>query len=196
MTFSYNRRAIIFAIATYLAAFVSWQWGGIGGEGAVELFIFYAVLIIHSFFSLSFLDKIMPDSGALEHTIDIVLFLFYLGMPFSLNNAPIFVLICISMFALATLKYILLSKQFGQFRINLREKIRANCLGIFLLLIVLAGIIGGYRLLALRTLVLMYIAATIYYLFIHRIYQEEGTGNIIHPVTTRGPRVDARGGTE
>ena len=189
MTLSVNRRAIIFAIATYFAAFISWRWGGLGGGGAVELFIFYTVLIIHSSFSLSFLDKIMPDSGVLEQTIDIVLFLFYLGMPFSLNNAPIFVLLCILMFTLATLKYILLSKQFGQFRINLREKIRANCLGISLLLIVLAGVIGGYRLLALRTLVLTYIAATIYYLFIHQIYKEEGTGSIIHPVTARRPQV-------
>ncbi|OHA01348.1 MAG: hypothetical protein A3H71_03680 [Candidatus Sungbacteria bacterium RIFCSPLOWO2_02_FULL_48_13b] len=189
MTLSVNRRAIIFVVATCFAGFASWWWGGLGGEGAVELFIFYAVLIIHSFFSLSFLDKIMPDSGVLEQTIDIILFLFYLGMAFSFNMASIFIFLGISMFTLATLKYILLSKQFGQFRINLREKIRANCLGISLLLIVLAGVIGGYRLLALRTLVLTYIAATIYYLFIHQIYKEEGTGSIIHPVTARRPQV-------
>jgi len=115
----------------------------------------------------------MPDPSGASQKMDLILFLFYLGMPFSFNNAPIFISLCLSMFVLATIKYILLLKHYRQFRASLIEKIRANCLGIGLLLIALAGVFAGYAPSTLRALVLAYATASVYYLLINPNYLKE-----------------------
>ena len=160
--------AIGFALwGLYFAAAQTGQW-----RQSWPLIVFYAALILNSFFSVRTFTSITPPRHLGQQSFDILLGLCLALMPLNFSSPLNFILLAAMLFIIATLKYIFLIPIIG-FSQLLYKKIRIDCLGILLCFLALVEILWGYAKLSLIFWMLIFLAANAHVLWRRPLYRLE-----------------------
>jgi hypothetical protein len=137
---------------------------------AISHTLFYAILLINTFFSITFLSQLPVLS--LPHTVlDLTLGGLYIILAMSIGRPGLFEAISLALFAFATTKYALLSKAIHLRTI--RKKIIADCLGACLCAAGLTASLTGYPLQSAWAMTVILAIATLYVLILSPIYRTE-----------------------
>ncbi|MBI2612939.1 hypothetical protein HYW59_03985 [Candidatus Kaiserbacteria bacterium] len=156
---------IIFAIAGLASFYFEQIWWEPTG---IPLAVFYALLILNTFFSVRFFSSLLP-ADLLQKVIDTVLLAFYLLLAFSMNDEVRFFLIALGLFLVASVKYVFLLKHTSYEKI-LRRKIRVNLVGAAACGAAWGGVVLGYPLESVWMAVVAFAIANIHLLLIRPIY--------------------------
>lgn len=136
----------------------------------VPLSIFYAILVINTYFSIWLFAHIASRKDTRNNLLDIVLGLFYVAMAFSLKVPVRFVFFDLLLFIIATMKYSFLLGIVEHSAV-VRKKILADILGILLCTLVLGGSIVGYPLYSSWALCAVFAVANIFIFFVRPLYK-------------------------
>ncbi len=132
--------------------------------------LFYLILIANTYFSIAFFSRI--DAATVpQRVLDVVLGANYLLLAASIGRPALFESIGSSLFALATIKYMLLVRI-----VNLkvvRRKIRIDLFGCGLCAAALAGSLIGYRLESAWAMTVVFAIANVYLLILRPMYQPD-----------------------
>lgn len=134
--------------------------------------IFYALLLLNTFFSVRIFATITPQNHVGQKLWDFMLALCLLILPLFFNAPIIFVFITLILFVVATLKYIFLIPVVG-FSKLLFDKIRVDALGILLCILCLPGVISGYIYISLDIWVSIFFISNVYVLWHTPLYRLE-----------------------
>src|SRR3989344_7855151 len=104
--------------------------------------IFYAVLVVNTFFSIRFFSRIAPENKS-QMTIDTVLSLLYLALAFSMGKPVSFAFFALCLFIAASTKYPLLLLVIPQTGV-LKRKILIDLMGTATCAAILGATIMGY----------------------------------------------------
>ncbi len=107
------------------------------------LVLFYAVLVLNTYFSVRCFASISHKWELKQEFVDVALVIIYIIMALNFNSVQSFVVVSNLLFIVAILKYILLAETIGYSKL-LREKIRVNAFGILYCFLALIGILWGY----------------------------------------------------
>jgi len=136
---------------------------------ALPLELFYAVLLLNTYFSIRCFSAIIPRGNRRQQIADATLVALYIMLPASFGNARWFMGFCVLLFTVATLKYVLLLKILAERKL-LRKKIIADGLGMMACLAVLGGVVAGYPRLATYLWLAVFTIANVYLLFINPLH--------------------------
>ncbi len=163
-----QRKAMVSTALFILVGLVSiWQmsfWAA-----SMPLIIFYFTLIVNTYFSIRCFADLVPRGNLPQQLIDLVLGAIYIILAFNLSNQLTFILAATLLFAVATLKYILLFPLIG-YSAFLQRKIFIDCLGIIACALALGAVLLSYGLLVSWLWAIIFIIANIYLLFIKPMY--------------------------
>jgi len=154
----------LFALAGVLATLRIFAWAV-----SLPLIIFYITLLVNTYFSIRCFFDLVPRKNIKQQSIDLVLGALYLILAASLGNQLLFSYTATILFAMATLKYVLLLPSIGHFT-SLKRKIFIDCLGIIACILTLGGVLLGYGLLATWLWAGIFTFANIHLLFIKPMY--------------------------
>ncbi len=165
-----KRRALLAA-----ASFAPWgafmaRTSVFAWQQAWPLMLFYAILVLNTFFSVRTFASITPSRHIGQNLWDGLLVVFFLLMPLRFNSPLHFVLLATMFFAVSLLKYIFLIPIAGFSRL-LYAKIRINALGVLLCIAVLTGILAGYAFYATALWAIIFLMANIYLLWWRPLYR-------------------------
>ena len=152
-------------VAVLVAPLVITDW-----REAAPLLLFHAVLLLNTYFSIRCFSRIIPPSNRVQRQIDIGLFFLYLALPFSFGNPRLFVSLNLTLFIIATLKYVHLGQILGPSKL-VRRKIRVDAFGILFCLAALFGVIAGHAFFATVLFASIFLAANVYFIFINPLYK-------------------------
>lgn len=133
------------------------------------LILFYALLVLNTYFSVRCFSSIAPRWEIKQELIDAALAVLYVMMVLNFNFAFNFVAISTLLFMVAVIKYVLLAEIIGYSKL-LRRKIFTNTLGILLCFLTLIGILWGYGSQALPIWVAAFALTNIYLLLLKPLY--------------------------
>ncbi len=131
--------------------------------------IFYAVLVINTFFSIRFFSRIAPEDRS-QVAIDTALVLLYLALAFSLGRAIPFAFFALCLFIAASTKYPLLLLVIPQTNV-LKRKILIDLMGTAACAVVLGGTILGYAFGSAWAAAISFTLANVYFLLIRPMYR-------------------------
>ena len=132
------------------------------------LVIFYAALVVNTFFSVRCFSAITPPLVS-QRFVDAVLVLFYGLLAFQFSSPIRFTAVATLLFAVSAIKYAWLSQHVTYHKL-LQRKFRVNSAGVFLCLAAFLGIASGFPFLSTTVLVLGYLTANFYLLLIRPLY--------------------------
>lgn len=153
-----------FSLLAIFAAFYVSNW-----HDSWPLVLFYALLLLNTYFSVRTFASITPEENLLQHSIDMALGACLLVLIFQFNAPLNFVLWMMLLFILAALKYILLTPITGHSRL-LYMKIRIDSFGVLLCFLALWGILLGYIYISTVLWVLVFFLANLYVLWLRPHY--------------------------
>ncbi|MDP3934907.1 MAG: hypothetical protein Q8Q46_01655 [Candidatus Giovannonibacteria bacterium] len=133
------------------------------------LIVFYAALILNSFFSVRVFASITPPRHIGQQFFDILLGLCLAFLPLNFGSPLNFILLATILFTIAALKYIFLIPLIG-FSQLLYKKIRIDSLGILLCLLALTGFLWGYAKLSSVLFALIFLLANAHVLWLRPLY--------------------------
>jgi len=131
--------------------------------------IFYAVLVVNTFFSIRFFSRIAPENVA-QIEIDTVLVLLYLALAFSIGRPITFIFFALCLFIAASTKYPLLLLVIPQTNV-LKRKILIDLMGTATCAAILGATLLGYPFEAAWTSTVLFTLANIYLLLINPMYR-------------------------
>jgi hypothetical protein len=137
-----------------------------------SILIFYALLLLNTFFSVRIFATITPRGHAGQTFWDLLLGLCIAFLPLSFASPMHFVFLTLFLFVIATLKYIFLIPVVG-FSKLLFEKIRIDTLGILLCALCLAGILFGFAYWSLNLFAFVFFLANVYVIWHKPLYRLE-----------------------
>lgn len=150
----------------------SWFFAVHDKAASLPLAIFYAALMVNTYYSVRLFSAIIPEGNARQHGIDAVLVVLYIALALAMGDAALFIVIDILFFIAAVIKYSFLLKVIAQPQL-LRRKIRINALGVFGGVVALGGIFIGYPLLSAWILSVSFCIANILLLFVWPMYRAD-----------------------
>ncbi len=131
--------------------------------------IFYAVLVVNTFFSIKFFSRIAPENAS-QIAIDGVLILLYFALAFSLGQPILFAFFALCLFIAASTKYPLLLLVIPQTDV-LKRKILIDLMGTAVCAAVLGATIIGYSFEGAWAFALIFALANIHFLLIRPMYR-------------------------
>lgn len=131
--------------------------------------IFYAVLVLNTFFSVRFYSALQPKNVS-QFVIDAVLVAAYLALALSLGRPIPFAFAALCLFILAPQKYALMLGLIPNTAL-LRNKILIDLSGAMLSAAVLGATLAGYAFASALVFVILFTLANIYLLFIRPMYR-------------------------
>ncbi len=131
--------------------------------------IFYAVLVVNTFFSIRFFSRIAPENKS-QFAIDTVLVLLYLALAFSMGNPFTFAFFALCLFIAASTKSPLLLLVIPQTNV-LKRKILIDLMGTAACAAILGASIIGYPLEAAGAAAIGFTLANVYLLLINPMYR-------------------------
>lgn len=146
---------------------------------ALPLSIFYGLLVVQSHVSVRFFSKIIPPIWP-QRIIDTLLVILYAVLAGFFNEPVYFAFALCLFFVLATLKYAQLLRIVHHESHLLKYKIMADCLGVLLSLAVLGGILGGYVLVSVWLLVILFALANAFVLRLSPLYIKDSSFNKLY----------------
>lgn len=131
--------------------------------------VFYAVLVLNTFFSVRFYSALQPKNSS-QVCIDAVLVVAYIALAFSLGRPISFAFAALCLFIIAPQKYALMLELVPHATL-LRNKILIDLSGAMLSAAVLGATIAGYAYAGAWVLAVLFTLANIYLLFIRPMYR-------------------------
>jgi len=165
----YARRKSLAAAVLFIVIGLIMIWRITSWTISLPLLIFYITLVINTYYCLRSFAVLVPRRNLQQQLVDLVLGVIYLILAASLGDQLLFVYTATILFAVATLKYILLLSLIG-YSAFLRRKIFIDSLGIIACLLTLGGVLLGYGMLASWFWVGIFVLANIHLLFIKPMY--------------------------
>lgn len=142
--------------------------------GALPLEIYYAVLVVNTFFSIKVFTSIIPPHP-IQTILDLSLGALYVVLAFSISLPLVFCVCSALLFVLANVKYMHVSALMPAYRTFLTRKMHLNTMGALLSLASFALAISGYPLIASWALASLFSIANVYLLCIRPMYRLEPT---------------------
>ena len=139
---------------------------------SLPVFIFYCLLILNSFFSICVFATLTKREDTRQQFIDLLLAICLILLPTTFNTPLYFVMICLLLFNIATLKYIYLMPIAGYSTLFYR-KIKVDTWGIFLCSLTIIGLIMGFSQLSLIFFTTVFFIANTYVLWHRPLYKIE-----------------------
>jgi len=136
--------------------------------------IFYAVLVLNTFYSVRFFDALPPQDRD-EHIIDGVLTVLYVALAATIGVHLWFAIVSTALFAVAVAKYVLLLRVMDRHDI-LRTKILIDGLGLVMCLATLVATLVFDPLWSAWAAALVFAAANVYLLAIQPMYVDLAIG--------------------
>lgn len=140
------------------------------GQGVPVLGLFYAILVVNTYFSIQFYDHLFPRLRLIDWAIEIALVFLYLGLAATLHSVILFEVIGLLLFVVAAAKYTVLLGQ-GMHEKTLHKKIRIDLLGVLLFVFGLTLAAAGFELESAWAVTALFFAANLYLLFIKPMYR-------------------------
>ncbi|MDO8521676.1 MAG: hypothetical protein Q7S08_00100 [bacterium] len=131
--------------------------------------IFYAVLVLNTFFSIRFYAGIQPQSFP-QMFIDVVLVVAYIAVALSIGQAFLFAWTALFLFVAAPIKYALMLVTIHH-RELLQRKIFIDSMGAVSCAVFLVFTMLGYPLEAAWVFAIVFSLANVYLLLIHPMYR-------------------------
>jgi len=131
--------------------------------------IFYAVLIVNTFFSIRFFSRIAPENTS-QVIVDTILVLLYFGLALSMGRPIQFAFFALCIFIVASVKYALLFRVIRHIDV-LKRKIRIDLIGTTACAAVLGLTILGPAFEAAWLAAIGFIIANVYLFFIRPMYR-------------------------
>jgi len=131
--------------------------------------IFYAVLVVNTFFSIRFFPRIAPENAS-QVAIDAVLVFLYLALAASIGRPVQFAFFALCLFIAASTKYPLLLLVIPQTNV-LKRKILIDLMGTAACAVVLGATILGYAFGAAWAAAIGFTLANVYLLLIRPMYR-------------------------
>jgi len=156
-----------------LVLIASLLWNNSKLQDGLPLIIFYLVITLNTFFSVNLFSSLVPIDNLAQNLIDGILIICYVALAFTISNPLLFAVCVTALFAIATLKYLLLLPILNQPRL-LKRKILIDISGIILGLAAVAGILAGYSFYTCWIMTTLFTLANICLLFIWPMYREDG----------------------
>jgi hypothetical protein len=132
--------------------------------------VFYAVLVLNTFYSIRFFDALPPQNRD-ERVIDAVLAVLYLALAAAIGWPVAFAVVATLLFAAATAKYVLLLPVMDRHDI-LTRKILIDGLGLLMCLAALAGTLLADPLWSAWGAAIVFALANVYLLRIRPMYAD------------------------
>lgn len=153
----------LFALAGSYGAFVS------TGPAALPHAIFYAVLLLNTYFSIRLFARIEPRDTP-QFLVNTALVALYCVLGVSIGEPVAFPLLAFLVFAVATPKYWLMLGKIGH-DAYLWRKIRIDLSGVVLTALSAMGALAGYPLAAAWLLAGVFAVANVYHLWLRPMYE-------------------------
>ncbi len=131
--------------------------------------IFYAVLVLNTFFSIRFYSALQPKNTS-QLFIDAVLVVLYATLALSLGRPVAFAYAALWLFLMAPQKYALMLELIPHTTL-LRNKILIDLSGTVLCAAILGATIAGYSLAGAWALAALFALANVYFLLIRPMYR-------------------------
>ena len=131
--------------------------------------IFYAVLVVNTFFSVRFFSHIAPENKS-QFAIDTVLVILYLALASSMGYPFTFAFFALCLFIAASSKYPLLLLVISQTNV-LKRKILIDLMGTAACAAVLGATVAGYPLEAAWAAAIGFTLGNVYFLLINPMYR-------------------------
>lgn len=157
---------LLFVAAGIVGAIMSPDAGA--AAVAVANGLFYAVLVVNTYFSIRFFTSLPPE-GRDERVVDGVLVVIYVILGLSIGRVVLFTFASLVLFAVAMLKYQLMKKM-GVNRDILDRKIVIDTCGLLLCSLAFLGAWLGYPVEAAWTQAIVFALANVYLLAIRPMY--------------------------
>ncbi len=131
--------------------------------------IFYALLVLNTFFSVRFFSGILVPSSR-QFVVDAALVILYAALAYSLGNPAGFPLAATALFGFASLKYII---ELGSnpYTAVLKRKITIDLLGAAFCAAIFVGALFGYPLESAWAFATIFALANVYLLLIRPMYR-------------------------
>ena len=134
--------------------------------------VFYAILVLNTFFSVRVFSAIIPKDNIVQNVIDIgIVVPLYFILAFQFQNPLGFVATATALFAILVIKYSLLLNILPTHRRLLRKKIFVNTLGLLLLGASSLMVALGHTLFTPFFYTIIFALANIYLLTINPLYR-------------------------
>ena len=172
-----GRAALAAALFTACGAGSAWRSVSDWSLSA-PLVLFYALLVLNTFFSVRCFARVTPPGDRLQKLFDAVLVAIYVGLAASFTDAPRFAGWGSLLFAVATLKYVVLLGRVGSVML-LAKKIRVDVLGTIACVWALGVMLIGYAREASWALAGANAIANVYVLWVRPIYRIEGLPPVV-----------------
>lgn len=143
MSFVWYQKALLASGAFTLAAVVSLWYQPGSWSMAFPLIIFYAVLVLNTYFSIECFSHIISPEDKLQQGIDYVLAFLYFFLAWNIFDPLRFSLVALALFVVATFKYVLLLGK-TNYNIFLRKKIKIDVAGAFGCGLAVLGMFSGF----------------------------------------------------
>ncbi len=125
-----------------LAGVLGWVLGVKDQHEALPLALFYAVLVLNTFFCVRLLEKNIPRDNVGQKIFDTLLVLAYFASGLSLGNTSVFLFSSLLLFIIATAKYVFLLDVIDQPKF-LKRKIAIDLSGVMALALAFGGVFFG-----------------------------------------------------
>ncbi len=158
-----TRRAASVTILLILFAAIKAVFGGVHPL----LFALYAMLLLHTFFSIRCFSSLIDSHDRRQQSIDVVLIVLYALLATALQSIPFFLILWIIFFCAASGKYIMLVGRLNHPHL-LKRKITADMSGI--LLGILSLLFFPNFPYTLEIMTSLYMIASVHYLCLNKLY--------------------------
>ncbi len=136
--------------------------------------LFYAVLVVNTYYSVRFFDS-LPPADRDERVVDGALAVVYVLLSLAIGSHAWFALASTLLFAIAIVKYALLTRVMDR-RDILNRKMAIDATGLVLCAATLAGTFAGYSLASAWVQAIVFILANVYLLAIRPMYALPSAG--------------------
>ena len=172
MTLDPHKKAWLVTVMLVVLGVASWINHVNDYEIAIPLFLFYAVLVINTHFSIILFSSLVPHENKVQTALDLILFALYVYLIVREEGLQWFFFYVTLLFCIASIKYTHLLNELDQPKL-LKRKITWDALGILLGLVTLGGIMSGYVVTSLWFCSIAFLIANIYLLFINPLYKKD-----------------------
>ena len=139
---------------------------------ALPALIFFAMLVINTYFSIRCFSSITPENDNIAKVIDIGLAFLYLALALAFNDIQRFLLIALFLFELSVIKYsMLLRISAPEYQNLVLKKISIDMLGVISCSLALTLALLGYSFYSIWFLAMLLLAANIYLILIKSFYK-------------------------
>ena len=160
----------IFATSAFsLAGIVSLLFYSVVSPFLLPHFIIYALLVLNTYFSIRFWSALQPKDSR-QLLIDSVLVVTYLALAFSMGEPTYFSFTAFALFALATVKYVLMRGR-TSYEAVVERKTGIDALGALACAALTLGLFLGYALEATWLFAIGFTLANVYLLLIKPMYR-------------------------